>query len=172
MEIRKIYVLIVVTMMLAALAPLVFGASTDNVIITFDPEVDIDINVDSVSYNYSAFATVYANAWTNTSGGFFTLWNNGTAAMDTQIRSNDTTDEGNMIFNFSGVAPVQDQYAFYVEDLSFPNYINNTYGDVFDNALAASGSKTFDICLLIGTTLSANHSWQTTTIYFQGTIDS
>jgi len=167
MQIKKIYGILVTLIILAGFTPLVWAATEDTVVITFDPDGNIDIDINYLSYNYS---TVYANSWANTSGGYFTLYNNGSVPMDTQIRTNATTDETDMSLNESGVAPGTDEYAIYIEDLDFPGYLNSSYVGDFDQNLAALGSKTFDICLLIGVNLTANFSWQTTTIYFQGSI--
>ena len=167
MQIKKIYGILVTLIILAGFTPLVWAATEDTVVITFDPDGNIDIDINYLSYNYS---TVYANSWANTSGGYFTLYNNGSVPMDTQIRTNATTDETDMSLNESGVAPSTDEYAIYIEDLDFPGYLNSSYVGDFDQNLAALGSKTFDICLLIGVNLTANFSWQTTTIYFQGSI--
>ena len=167
MQIKKIYGILVTLIILAGFTPLVWAATEDTVIITFDPDGNIDIDINYLSYNYSI---VYANSWANTSGGYFTIYNNGSVPMDTQIRTNATTDETDMSLNQSGVPPSTDEYAIYIEDLDFPGYLNSSYVGDFDQNLAALGSKTFDICLLIGVNLTANFSWQTTTIYFQGSI--
>ena len=165
MEIKKINVLLVTTMILAAFTPLVMAATTDDLIITFDPDGDIDIDVNISAYN---FTKVQANSWTNTTGGTFTLYNNGSVAMDTRIKTNASTDEGDMDLNESGVAPQQDEYAIYIEGLDLEQYLNSSYIEYFDTVLLPQDSKTFDVCLLIGVNLSANHSWQTTTISFEG----
>lgn len=152
--------------MLAATIPMVLGATVDTVIITFDPEGDIDIDVNLSYYNFSS---VVAGIWSNTTGGTFTLYNNGTIPMDTEIRSNASTDEGDMDLNESGVPPDMDEYAIYIEGLDFENYVNSSYTIEFDQGLDPIDVKTFDICLLLGN-ISTNHSWQTTTIYFRGSI--
>ena len=69
MRIRKIFVLIIATMV-AVTTPLVLAASEDSVIITFDPDGDIDIDISLASYNFSS---VQANDWSNSTGGTFTL---------------------------------------------------------------------------------------------------
>ena len=164
---KKIGFTILVTfIMLTASTPLVLAATVDTVIITFDPDGDIDIDVNLSYYNFSS---VVAGIWSNTTGGTFTLYNNGTIPMDTEIRSNASTDEGDMDLNESDVPPQQDEYAIYIEGLDFENYVNSSYTIEFDQGLNPSDSKTFDICLLMGN-ISANHSWQTTTVYFRGTI--
>jgi len=165
METKKINVLLVATMILAAFTPLVMAATTDDLIITFDPDGDIDIDVNISAYNFSK---VQANSWTNATGGTFTLYNNGSVAMDTRIKTNATTDEGDMSLNATGVAPVQDEYAIFIEGLDLEQYLESSYNEYFDTVLLPQDTKTFDVCLLIGINLSANHSWQTTTISFEG----
>jgi hypothetical protein len=165
MEIKKINVILVTTMILAAFTPLVMAATTDDLIITFDPDGDIDIDVNISAYN---FTKVQANSWTNTTGGTFTLYNNGSVAMDTRIKTNASTDEGDMNLNESAIAPQQDEYAIYIEGLDLQQYLNDSYIQYFDTQLLPQDSKTFDVCLRIGINLSANHSWQTTTISFEG----
>ena len=152
--------------LLAATTPMVLAATVDTVIITFDPQGDIDIDVNLSEYN---FTSVVAGIWSNTTGGTFTLYNNGTIPMDTEIRTNATTDEGDMSLNESDIPPQMDEYAIYIEGLDFEDYVNSSYIIEFDQGLNPSDSKTFDICLLLGN-ISTNHSWQTTTIYFRGSI--
>ena len=61
MQIKKILVLIIANMLIAT-TPLVLAASEDSVIITFDPDGDIDIDISLASYNFSS---VQANDWSN-----------------------------------------------------------------------------------------------------------
>jgi len=164
---KILFALLVTFMLVAITTPIVLAASEDNVVITFDPNGNIDIDISLASYNFSSTT---AGMWTNSTGGAFTLYNNGSVPMDTQIRTNATTDETDMSLNASGVPPGTDEYAIYIEDLDFPDYLTTAYGAEFDQGLASSDSRTFDICLLIGVNLSANHSWQTTTIFFQGSV--
>jgi hypothetical protein len=160
------FAILVSFVMLAATMPMVLAATVDTVIITFDPDGDIDIDVNLSDYNFSS---VVASIWSNTTGGTFTLYNNGTIPMDTEIRTNASTDEGDMDLNESDVPPGMDEYAIYIQGLDFENYVNSSYTIEFDQGLDPSDSKTFDICLLLGN-ISTNHSWQTTTIYFRGSI--
>jgi hypothetical protein len=165
MEIKKINVILVSSMILAAFTPLVMAATEDTLIITFNPDGDIDIDVNISAYNFSS---VLANSWKNTTGGTFTLYNNGTVAMDTRIKTNATTDETDMSLNATGTAPQQDEYAIKIEGLDVEQYLESAYNVYFDSTLLPGDSKTFDVCLRIGINLSANHSWQTTTISFEG----
>ena len=167
MKHKKVYGIFVTIMVIAGFTPVVWAATEDSVIITFDPEGTIDIDVSYSSYNYSS---VFAQAWKNTTGGYFTLYNNGTVPMDTRIKTNATTDQTDMSLNASGTPPTTDEYAIYIEDLDSPGYLTTTYSKVFDTNLLPADSKTFDICLYIGVNITANFSWQTTTIYFQGSV--
>jgi len=157
---RKIYAFLVSAIVISAITPLVMAATEDNVHITFDPDGQIDIDVSPASY---AFGSAVAGIWTNSSGSYFTLYNNGTVPMDTQIKSNATTDETTMTLNTAG-NPGLDEYSFNTSGFS------NSYGTESDTSLNPSASQGFDICLLLGTSLSANHTTQNTTIYFQGSI--
>jgi hypothetical protein len=160
------FTLFVSFIILGTTSPLVLAATEDTVIITFDPDGDIDIDVNLSYYNFS---NVVSGIWSNTTGGTFTLYNNGTIPMDTEIRSNASTDEGDMDLNESDVPPGMDEYAIYIAGLDTENYVNSSYTIEFDQGLNPSDSKTFDICLLLGN-ISTNHSWQTTTIHFRGSI--
>ena len=165
--INKVYVLLVTMLILGAFTPLVFAATEDSLIITFDPDGDIDIDISNASYD---FGSIKANEWANSTGGYFTLYNNGTVTMDTQIKTNASTDTSDMDLNASGVPPGQDEYAIFIEGLDVQNYLTNAYGLVFDTSLLPADSKTFDICLLLGVNLSANFTAQNTTIFFQGSV--
>ena len=81
-----------------------------------------------------------------------------------------TTDETNMSLNLSSAPPGQDQYAIYIEGLNaMDQYVNSTYAlyGFYSQNLNPDDNEVFDICLLLGN-LSANHTLQTTTIFFQG----
>ena len=155
-------------MILVAFTPYVLAATEDTVIITFDPQGDIDIDVNISAYNFSG---ILANTFKETSGGWFLLWNNGTVNMNTEIRTNGSTDEGDMDLNLSTAAPGTDEYSILITGLNtLDQYVNNTYGFYgnYSTNLLPNDNDAFDIRLTIGTNLSANHSWQTTTIYFRG----
>ena len=167
MENNKLYVFLIAIMILAAFMPITFGATEDSVLITFDPDGNIDIDISHPTYDFGSFV---AETWSNSTNSYFTLYNNGTVAMDTDVKSNDTTDEGDMKLNETSSAPGLNEYSIKIIDMDQPDqYVNNTYGHYgyYDTALAASGSETFGISLYLGT-ISANHTGQNVTIYFQG----
>jgi hypothetical protein len=164
---KIIFTILVSFILIMTTTPIILAASEDSVVITFDPNGDIDIDVNLGFYNFSS---VIAGMWANSTGGTFTLYNNGSVPMDTQIKTNATTDSTELSLNASGVPPQQDEYAIYIDGLDVENYLTTAYNLEFDQGLASNDLKTFDICLLLGVNLSANFSWQTTTIYFQGSI--
>ena len=166
-EKKILFACLVASIMIIASTPIVFAATEDSVIISFNPDGDIDIDVNLSSYN---FTSVLSKAWSNTTGNTFTLYNNGTVVMNTEIKTNLTTDEGDMSLNLSTAAPTQDQYAIYVKGLNnMDQYVNSSYAlyGYYSINLNPQDNDVFDICLFLGN-LSANYSYQTTTIYFQG----
>jgi len=166
---KKIGFAILVTfIMFAYTTPLVLAATEDTLIITFNPNADIDIDVSNLTYNFSG---ILANSYKETSGGWFLLWNNGSVAMNTEIKSNATTDEGDMRLNTSASAPGTDEYSILISGLNtLTQYVNTSYSlyGNYSTNLPENDNDPFDIRLTIGTNLSSNFSWQTTTIYFRG----
>ena len=165
---KVLFALLVSSMLLTAATQLVMAATEDNLVISFDPDGEIAIDIHNATY---AFGSAVSETWTNTSASYFTLYNNGTVAMDTEIKTNETTDPpSDMSLNLSGVAPGQDEYAIKVVGLTIEQYLNSTYAlyGEYDQSLNPDDSKQFGLCLFLGN-LSANHSVQNTTIYFRGT---
>jgi len=162
---KKYLICLISFMLVMGTIPIAYGATEDSLLITFDPDGDVDIDVNLSNYS---FGGVLSGVWSNTTGSVFLLYNNGTVAMDTQIKSNATTDEGNMTLNETGEPYELDNFTLYTDGFDADAYITTTYGANFDDDLDVGASKGFDLCLYIGN-LSANHSQQTTTIYFQGT---
>jgi len=162
---KIVLICLISAMWIAPLVPVVLADET-SISITFDPDGSVDIDVTPKSYDFGA---VLAGTWENTSGSEFTLFNNGTIAMDTQIKSNATTDSAEMSLENAG-SPGNNEYSIYTDNLDADGYITNAYGGDLDSALAASGSKGFDLHLNIGSSLSSNFSAQRTTIFLQGSV--
>ncbi len=138
---------------LSVLTPVVVADET-SISVTFDPDGVIDIDVSPKSYG---FGTVQIGTWENTTGSTFTLYNNGTIPMDTQIKTNATTDSTQLTLDADGT-PGVNQYSFRTDGLDSDGYITTAYAGDVDSALSASGSKGFDLCLNIGSSLSSNFS--------------
>ncbi len=152
---------------LSVLTPMVLADET-SISVTFDPDGGIDIDV---SPKTNAFGSVQAGSYKKTAASYFTLYNNGTVPMDTQFKSNATTDSMELALDNDG-SPAVDSYSLQTIGLSADGYITNAYAAALDSALAADGTQGFDLNLTMGTTLTTNFTLQRTTIYIQGSISS
>jgi len=150
---------------LSILTPMVV-ADTTSIKVTFNPEGGIDIDVSPKTYN---FTTVQAGSYKTSTGSHFTLYNNGTVPMDTQIFSNATTDSDQLTLDANG-GPVGDTYSFITVGLSNDAYIPAAAAAEQSQNLAGSTTDTFDINLTMGTPLTSNFTWQRTTINLTGSI--
>lgn len=162
---KIVLICLISAMWITTLTPIVLADET-SISITFDPDGSVDIDVTPKSY---AFGVIQAGDWKNTTGSTFTIYNNGTIAMDTQIKSNASTDSTQMTLDIDG-NPGTDAYSIFTDNLDTDGYITTAYGADFDSALLGGGSKGFDLHLNIGDYLSSNFTTQTTTIYLQGSI--
>lgn len=168
MNMKKILLAgLISAMLVSALTSIAMAATEEGITITFDPTGTIDIDVSPNSY---AFGAATANTWTNSTGSEFTLYNNGSTSMDTQIKANATTNSGNMTLDPDGVSIAMDNYSLNTTGLDTDAWITTSYGAV-DSALAALGSTSFDLCLKLAD-ISQDWGLETTTVYFQGSIAS
>ena len=169
MNMKKILLAgLISAMLVSALTSIAMAATEEGITITFDPSGNIDIDVGPNSYD---FGTANANSWTNSTGSTFTLYNNGTTSMDTQIKTNTTTNSGNMTLDPDGVSIAMDNYSLNTTGLDTDAWITSSYGADVDSALAALGSTSFDLCLKLAD-ISQDWGLETTTVYFQGSIAS
>ena len=170
MDKKKILLVgLISAMLVSALTPIVMAATEEGITITFDPSGNIDIDVSPNSYDFGAAS---ANSWTNSSGSTFTLYNNGSTSMDTQIKTNASTNSGNMTLDPDGTAISADNYSLYAKaNLGSPGYITTSYSADFDTNLAKDGSKGFDLGLELAD-ISQDWGQETTTVYFQGSLAS
>jgi len=142
---------------------IVMGDTTSDILaVRFEPYGNIDGNVSPEAVNFSSVV------WgTNIETAFdFTLWNNGTVAMDSIGRQNTTTDEKDLTCAGAG-APTTDQYSIRITNApgvnGNTNYINDVGNTVLDDGLAGSDSENFFLTLYLGPG-SSNPGWQTTQI--------
>ena len=167
-DIKKImFAWLVLMLWLSVLTPIVLADTTD-IHVTFNPEGTVDIDVSPKTYD---FGNVNAGGYNNSSGMgalYFTLYNNGTVTMDTQIFSNVTTDSDELALDVA--APGQNEDRFRTHNLDTDAYIPSAIGADFDSALAASGTKDFDINLTMGSSLTENFAQQRTMINLTGTV--
>ena len=169
MDKKKILLVgLISAMLVSALTPIVMAATEEGITITFDPSGNIDIDVSPNSYDFGAAS---ANSWTNSTGSTFTLYNNGSTAMDTQIKTNATTNSGNMTLDPDGLSISADNYSLNTTGLDANAWITDSYGADVDSALGALGSTGFDLNLRLAD-ISQDWGQETTTVYFQGSIAS
>ena len=164
--IKKILFAWIVSMLwLSVLTPIVLADET-SISVTFDPDGVVDIDVTPKTY---AFGSVQAGGWKNTTANYFTIYNNGTLAMDTQFKTNATTDSAALTLDADGT-PGSNAYSFRTNGLDTDGYITAAYVVEQDTAIAAQTNKVCGLCLRMGNTISQNWTVQKTTIYLQGSI--
>ncbi len=159
---------LIVTIFLSTFMLPISIAADDTIHVTFDPTGSVSLDVSPQTLNFS---TVTANG-NEESGTTFTLYNNGTIAMQTDCDTNATTDEGDLTLDADG-SPTEDTYSLRFTSTTMDGddaYITDA-GVTLDNSLSASGSDTFKITIYLGP-ISTDHGWQTTTVNFTGTAAS
>ena len=131
-----------------------------------DPDGVVDIDVTPKTYN---FGSIQAGAWKNTTNSYFTIYNNGTLSMDTQFKTNATTDSAQLTLDDNG-APGSNAYSFRTNGLDTDGYITASYAVEQDTGIAAKTNKVCGLCLNMGSSITQNWTAQRTTIYLQGSI--
>ena len=165
-DIKKILFAWLVSMLwLSVLTPVVLADET-SISVTFNPEGVVDIDVTPKTYD---FGSVQAGAWSNTTANYFTIYNNGTSPMDTQFKTNATTDSTSLTLDDNG-APGSNAYSFRTNGLDNDGYITAAYAVEQDTGIAASNNKVCGLCLNMGSSMTQNWTSQGTTIYLQGSI--
>ena len=165
-DIKKMLFAWLVSMLwLSVLTPIVLADET-SISATFDPDGIIDIDITPKTYNFGA---VQVNAWKNTTANYFTIYNNGTLPMDTQFKTNATTDSTSLTLDGDG-SPGSNAYSLRTNGLDSDGYINSTYSAEQDAGLAANSNKVCGFCLKMGSSISQNWTSQRTTIYIQGSL--
>jgi hypothetical protein len=165
-DIKKILFAWLVSMLwLSILTPIVLADET-SISATFDPDGVVDIDITPKTYN---FGTIQVNAWKNTTADYFTIYNNGTLSMDTQFKTNATTDSTSLTLDDDG-APGNNAYSFRTNGLDTDGYITAAYAAEQDTGIAAGANKVCGLCLKMGSSISQNWTSQRTTIYLQGSL--
>lgn len=165
---KKILLAVLISMIwISTITPLVLASETQ-IRVSFKPSGNVVIDVRPKTWNCSS---VQGNAWYNSTAIYFTLWNNGTIAMTTLFKTNGSTDGAIMTYDSALTIPVpNNQYIFNTSgfDAGKNNWIPTSYGGTSYATVNASQSKTFGLKIKLGY-LTANYSWQKTTIFIQGT---
>jgi hypothetical protein len=160
---KKIMLAFLISMIwITTLTPMVLAATEASIHVTFDPSGAVIVDVMPKSY---AFGSVPANEWKNTTNNYFTLYNNGTVAMTTQIYTNGSTDSAEM--NYQAGNPGTDKYAFSTHGFTSNTWIPTAYGGSIQTVNAASNMN-FGLDLKLGI-INTNFTLQTTNVYIKGT---
>jgi len=169
MRIKKIYVLMIATMLITVVTPVVLGAHQDYITVTFNPTGTIEIDVNLSTANFSSVLFSSSGNWP-TEGGTdtsYTLYNNGSLAANVYIFSNATTDTSDMTLENTG-SPGADEYCLNVTG-SNVQQITNTNASWVNGLAGGGGTVTFGINLELGSG-STDFSWQTTRINVTGVL--
>lgn len=163
-EIRYIvgYFLIV----LVLITPMVLGATWDTVTVTFDPTGNIDLDV---APETAAIGSITAGSSAGTGAADYTLYNNGTVTMDTQIKTNSTTDSASLTLDPDG-SPTEDNYSIQTSG-NCPNQYITSSNVAWKQDLSGGSSETFGFTVYLGT-ISQDWPSQTTTVNISGSISS
>ena len=167
---KKLAIGLLVIMLFALLTPIpmtkVFADTTDTLTATFDPKGNISIEIGPQTYN---FGEIWALGWRNTTGTTFTIFNNGSVAMDTDF--NVSQNATNFTLDNTGACGSDDEYAIYTSGLDSDGWLDTAAlgGATFDQNLVSDGSKSFDLHLHIGD-ITENFDEDTFVISAQGSV--
>ena len=172
-QIRSLLIINTILMLFlsAFTSPVVMAATTDYVVVTFDPDGTIDIDVHPAT---CAYGTTDANG-NEESASTFTLYNNGTVDMTTTAHQNLTTDSSDLECDGDGT-PGTDFYSIRFTSTTMDGnnaYISNSSGSptTLDNSLAPQDTDTFKLTIYVGY-INDNYGAQTTRVNFSGAVAS
>ena len=171
MKIKKILTIALVTSILsiASFSPIsitVLAATTDTITITFDPQGNVSLDVFPEEWNLS---TVWSYSNESTTNNYFTLWNNGTVDMQTDIQI--TTSPANLCVEYNISEPTTDNY--YALNLTGTtisgknHWVQELAAIQLDSDIDASASDTFGFTFYLSN-ITTNHSWQTLVVTLTG----
>ena len=157
-DIRTILIsFLIAAMFFTALTPVAFAAQSGQVTITFDPSGTVDLDIDPDTLNFGAITI--GGAETHVSP--ITIFNNGTATMDTWATGSNAT---NLVLNFSGVAPTGERFSMAAVngtcDLCSGSSVIDVGGIQLHNDTTVSGSNTFYVEVALSGT-ATDHGAQT-----------
>ena len=167
---KKLAIGLVIVMLFALVTPIpmttVFAGTTDTLTATFDPRANISIEIGPQTYD---FGNIWANSWRNTTGTTFTIFNNGSVAMDTDF--NVSGNATNFTLDNTGACSSDDEYGVQTNGLDTDGWLDTAAlgGATFDQNIADGGSKSFDLYLKIGG-ITQNFDQDTFTITVQGSV--
>jgi len=171
MKIKKILMIALVASILsiASFSPIsitVLAGLTDTITITLDPQGNVSLDVFPEEWNLS-ICWSYSNE--STTINYFTLWNNGSVDMQTDIQI--TTSPENLHVDYNQSEPTTDDY--YALNLTGStisgknHWVREDTTIQLDSNIAASASDTFGFTFYLAN-ISANHTWQTLVVTLTG----
>jgi hypothetical protein len=163
MRIKKILTiaLVISILSIASFSPIsitVLAGTTETITIEFDPQGNISVDVNPETYNFSTFWS-YSNE--STTSTYFTLWNNGSVDMQTDIQI--TTSPSALDVDESDVPTADDEYALYLiggTASGINNWVQENATIQLDSLLDIAGTESFGFTLYMSN-ITSNHSWQT-----------
>jgi hypothetical protein len=167
---KKLAIGLLTIMLFALVTPIpmtkVFAGTTDTLEATFDPKGNISIEIGPQTYD---FGEIWALSWRNTTGTTFTIFNNGSVAMDTDF--NISKNGTNFLLDNTGACSSDDEYAVYTSGLDSDGWLDSVAlgGATFDTNIGPDASKSFDLHLKIGD-ITENFGDETFTITAQGSV--
>ena len=167
MKIEKLFLIgfVVMLLLMAFMSPQVILAD-ESITVTFDPQGSVIGDVAPNSYDYAGVTMGGSEA-----SGDFTLWNNGTIQMDTDVETNVTTADMECDGDGVGGSLAEDFFALQFTDTAFAGddaYISNNSGSPTLLSTGLSGDHTygtFKITIHIDSA-SADHDAQSTWVNF------
>jgi hypothetical protein len=167
MKLEKYFLIgLVIMLVITAIMPPQLVLADESVTITFDPTGSV---IGDVSPNSFDFAGVTMGG--NEDSGDFTLWNNGTVQMDTDVETNATTADMECDGDGVGGSLAENFFALQFTSTSFDGnnaYISNSSASrtSLEAALPGGGtSGTFKLRIYIDSA-SADHAAQSTWVNF------
>ena len=175
MKINKILMIALVASILsiASFSPIsitVLAGTTDTITITLDPQGNISLDVFPEEWNLS---TVWSYSNESTTNNYFTLWNNGTVDMQTDIQI--TTSPALLHVEYNISEPTTDNY--YALNLTGAtisgknHWVQELVAIQLDSSIVASASDTFGFTFYLAN-ITANHTWQTLVVTLTGSQTS
>jgi hypothetical protein len=172
MEKKKILVAVFVTLMMvftafAPISKIVWAGSTDTLVITFRFVGNKSIDVSLATYN---FTKVYAGSSKNTTGSYFTIWNNGTLIGSIQVDAAITISPGGLT-NHNHIPSGTDTYALLglKGTIQFTPWYNTSY-QTLELKLNKSQSHNFGLKLYAGNvSAGVNNTWKSMTVTYRAT---
>lgn len=174
MKIKKILMiaLVISILSIASFSPIsitVLAGTTDTITITFDPQGNISLDVFPEEWNLSI---VWSYSNESTTNNYFTLWNNGSVDMQTDIQI--TTSPADLYLDYNNTPTADNYYGLNLTGATISgrnHWVQETAAIQLDSNIVASASVTFGFTFYLSN-ITANHTWQTLVVTLTGSQTS